>query len=69
MMIEIIFQILIMLFGPVVITFPFLALFLISVVPDKKFWKYVIIIEVLLTLIWSFVFLTQVKGTPLHIDI
>ena len=45
---EILIFILVLLFGPVVITFPFLALFLIGVVPDKKFWKYAIIIEVIL---------------------
>ena len=61
--------ILVLLFGPLVITFPFLALFLIGVVPIKKIWKYVIIIEVILTSIWSFILLTQVQGTPLHIDI
>lgn len=66
---EILMFILVLLFGPIVITSPFLALFLIGVVPDKIFWKYFIIIEVLLTLIWSFVFLTQIQGTPLHIDI
>lgn len=68
-MLEIIFQILIMVFAPTVIILPFIMFFLI----DKKLSKhqkiFVIIFDIIITLIWDFIWLTQINGVPVHFNI
>lgn len=56
---------LIVLFGPTVISIPFVSMFSIDKKLTKKFWIIYAIIIFVITLIWGYIWMTMIPGNPL----
>ena len=63
--------ILVLLFGPSVISLPFVAMFFSDkeIKVSKSLVMLYIGIMSILTLVWAFVLTTQIDGTPIHFNI
>ena len=66
---ETVIFILVLLLGPFILSLPFLGLFKVSndPLPRSFYWIYFIFI-LIITIIWAWVMLTQIEGTPIHIS-
>ena len=63
--------ILVLLFGPLVISLPFIAMIFSDkeIKVSKTMLTGYIIVMFILTLIWIFVFTTQIDSTPIHFNL
>lgn len=59
--------ILIVIFGPSTISVPFVSLYSINNKITKKFWIVYSVIDLIITLIWSYIWLTQIPGRPISL--